>query len=1146
MKRITLLCLVLIGLFSFNSTIAKAREVIDISDQEWTLWLDRDAEWENDPLFLSDTDIADIPGNPPTIGWDKLFAGAVPWQQVQHQASGKNPAIPPITLSLPATVEEYLWDANNGNYKGVSWWGTTIKIPGSQSGKHVVLHFRQGARMRAEVYINEQLAGYNLVSMVPFAVDITKHLRFGKPNAIAIRITDPDGNFGWADIKPHKWGKTPIPPSHGFGGIMGKVEVEYHNDIHVDSLFIKNKPSIKDADTVIQVSNRNDQRFSGELLLKVISADSKRTPVFLKKKKISVQANGNETFNIEISAPQAKIWDIEQPHLYHAIVEVKDSNGNLVDQFKERFGFRWFEVSGHSKGAIFKLNGKRIVLRTAISWGYYPVNGMYATPELARAHVQAAKDVGLNMLSFHRGMGSENVLDMADEIGLLYYAEPGGYTSARKRGANEFMRNWVSEKWLRMVTFMRNHPSLVIYNMINEQANVPDRRNRNDMAAAHRIDPTRIKTYVSGWVEEGTHEPKKLHMLPYDNKQYEYGWFDFHHARGWGTLQNLHYYNPTNFFLRTENKAEIIFYGEDGAIGTPPWLESAVAHYDKIKKNGWDGAGYRSWLNAYNNYLDTKAGWRKAFPSVDGLIKKMGALSHYYQGKAIENVRISDVIDGYAVNGYECELKENHSGIVDAFRNPKDPTGILKHYNQPLYVALKAREKVVHRGEPVLVDAFIVNEDIIKGKHKLVIAKEIAGQAAKPVLSKNVSISGGDTYGELITQGIKLDTSDAPGNYHITAKLFNSGNKLVAQGHTDFHVVDWQRVAISATGAIIDESGLATAFLRQRGVTLPNYTPAQKNLDYVVLVQGNTQFAEIPTRVLQTAKGQKGVMRDVFSGYENLSDLKQSDVVDSMRFDQQSFPFDKTLNLKPAFTLRFLGYLTPEQSGDHQFEMSHNWETKFLFDGKTIMKGKNSVAGGKDGAPPITIPLKAGQKYKVELISTKPFGRPLTHSALKWKTPKTSYDVDGLLKRVKNEGIKLIVMHSPEAFIEALARNKVVKYKSTLRHGHSWKGGIYIVKDHPLVNGMPTNTPMNWQYQLFTRYFGPRHRSFVMTGEQAVIASVSDHQYKVGTAVGIIPYGKGEVLFSTLDIPVHLRSDSPVAHTAKLLFSNFLNWGGGK
>ena len=63
---------------------------------------------------------------------------------------------------------------------------------------------------------------------------------------------------------------------------------------------------------------------------------------------------------------------------------IKDSKGKVVDQHKQRFGFRFLSVEGYGKNATLNFNGKRTLLISSISWGYWPTNGMYPTRELAR------------------------------------------------------------------------------------------------------------------------------------------------------------------------------------------------------------------------------------------------------------------------------------------------------------------------------------------------------------------------------------------------------------------------------------------------------------------------------------------------------------------------------------------------------------------------------------------------------------------------------------------------------------------------------------------------------------------------------------------------------------------------------------------
>ena len=47
----------------------------------------------------------------------------------------------------------------------------------------------------------------------------------------------------------------------------------------------------------------------------------------------------------------------------------------------------------------------------------------------------------------------------------------------------------------------------------------------------------------------------------------------------------------------------------------------------------------------------------------------------------------------------------------------------------------------------------------------------------------------------------------------------------------------------------------------------------------------------------------------------------------------------------------------------------------------------------------------------------------------------------------------------------------------------------------------------------------------------------------LATGVCAVPYGKGGVLLSSLDIIPYLNSELPEAHTVRKLFCNFLRYG---
>ena len=85
-------------------------------------------------------------------------------------------------------------------------------MPASFAGKTVILHVR-GARKRAEVYLNQKLVGYSMMEETGFDCDVTKAIRPGQVNQLAIRITNPGGRLDWGDWMSYTWGKSTSTPA---------------------------------------------------------------------------------------------------------------------------------------------------------------------------------------------------------------------------------------------------------------------------------------------------------------------------------------------------------------------------------------------------------------------------------------------------------------------------------------------------------------------------------------------------------------------------------------------------------------------------------------------------------------------------------------------------------------------------------------------------------------------------------------------------------------------------------------------------------------------------------------------------------------------------------------------------------------------
>lgn len=782
-------------------------QTIDLSKQPWRLWLDETAEYFNDSLYLPPYNMDVIPCTPPTCGWQNLY-------------NNKNA----IDISIPATVEEYMWGKNGnthgicGNYCGVSWFTTGMSVPADWKGKRITIDF-ESARMRAEVYLNDKLVGYELINGTPFSIDVTDDVKIGSHNRLAVRITDPNGNFAWRDWDSFMWGNYEIPPSHGFGGITGKVSLHATSHSYIGNIFIKNTPDLNRVNVMTTLENEGDL-CNGviEYSIKEYGTDKLvwkgKTVVSSLSKKICVEKN--------IEVKNAKLWSPDSPNLYVLTATWMNDKGEKHVK-TERFGFRWFDVKTVDGDRMFMLNGKRIVLHTAISWGHWPVNGIYPTPELARKHIMSAKQLGMNMLNFHRGIGQSCIFDLADELGMLIYEEPGGY----RPGNSAFVRKWKREKLLRMVRRDRNHPSLVIVNMINESARNPYPNEIEDIREAHQEDPTRCITFTSTYfwaklyngVCPSTPAPIKMHMLPNDTTIHYQGWWDQHHASGPGVYKDEFYKSPVDFSRYKKEKDEIIFYGEEGAIGTPPRLQLIKQEIEKGGEKGWTGDDLLKQYHAFDAFIREK-GFTDAFPDVDSLCRSLGSVSYYYQGRMIENMYISNNIDGWATNGWESTKLENHSGIVDIYRNHKANPAIIAYYNQPLYVAVKAKKKVLEQNDTTSVDFFVVNRKDLKGKYKLTVFLENqANDAWTQKQEFQVVVKGGVIFGQLLKQHIRFKINQ-DGYTTIRAELSKHG-KVVAQGTEQIFAVNNSPVAHSSV-YVADTSGRMERMLQKAHIPYQN------------------------------------------------------------------------------------------------------------------------------------------------------------------------------------------------------------------------------------------------------------------------------------------------------------------------------------
>ncbi|MFC1538360.1 glycoside hydrolase family 2 protein [Candidatus Latescibacterota bacterium] len=819
-----------------NADADPGRWEMDISGDGWSLWLDRDADWKDDELYLPPVDVSALPVNPPTCGWERL--GKV--------SGGKD-------VSVPGTVEEYFWSANGnpngiaGDYRGVSWWSRTFTLDGSLRGKRITLAF-DSVNLRAEIFLNNRLVGYDVIGNTPFDIDITDTVRLGSENRLDVRITDPVGTFSWDDENMLRWGNNTVPSVHGFGGITGKVIVRAVDAVHIDDIYVQNQKKANRVNIFITVGNSSGQEKNGELSLEVYELNNPRNIIYEKTVSGTVQSGGSK-FSFDVNAPHAKLWDIQKPNLYVASVRFTGDEDIISDSLEQRFGFRWFDVGEKDGDKRFYLNGRRVFLFAAMTRGFWPKSGMFPTPEIAASDMEIAIEMGFNMMLYHRAIGQPISMDVADEVGVMSYEEPGGYMS--NPAPNETAQRWRKEKLKRMVIRDRSRPSMVIFNIDDLSSHAPTEWDKENMLMVRELDPSRIITFNCINPPHAPNiqdDPFKLHMLPYDDTFYYHGWIaPYHFFEQPGYVDK--YYNNPRYYLRyvldksstamgdslyPVEKDEIIFYGEEGGFGTMMRLEKIKNELMRTGADGWREGEHLDWFSTYDRFLD-ESGFRSVFPTVDEFTLALGETMHYVHGRNIENTRISNKSDAYVINGWASAM--THTDIVDTYRNPTADPEIIKYYMQPLYIAVKIRDKVLPAGAVPVADIFIVNEVNLRGRHSLTLTFENPSGEILHTETVNVRIQGGEEYGQLLLEELVLPPVTVTGYYTLKASLLDSKGEVIATGSDKIFTADYiSGPGITGSVAVIDTSGTINSLLNKaRGVTLANFDPFGSEPDCIIV-----------------------------------------------------------------------------------------------------------------------------------------------------------------------------------------------------------------------------------------------------------------------------------------------------------------------
>jgi len=395
--------------------------------------------------------------------------------------------------------------AETANYKGVVWYKTEFDAPASWSEKTVRIEF-QAVTHSAKVWVNDALVGEHLhKGYTAFTFDITKALRFGATNTLAVRVDNSFNAFMLPRDKSFDWTVD--------GGIIRPVRLLVTAQTYIERIEIEAIPDL----TSIKPKERDEgaeTRISLRAVVRNSSSQAKQVRVSWRILDNYAQSSGSvegATNAIPLAAaatatlaPPAttrrmSLWHFDHPDLYRAAVTL-ECDGRPVHCYAESFGVRKFEA----KDGGFSLNGERVRLMGVERMaGSNPDYGMAEPSSWIEHDHNDLKELNGVFTRVHWPQ-DRRVLDYCDRHGILIQEEvpawgPDTFQGMKDEPSPEIIESGL-EQLREMIERDRNHPSIITWGLCNEVdgTNPPAQKFIRRMAEeARKLDPTRPLTYAS-------------------------------------------------------------------------------------------------------------------------------------------------------------------------------------------------------------------------------------------------------------------------------------------------------------------------------------------------------------------------------------------------------------------------------------------------------------------------------------------------------------------------------------------------------------------------------------------------------------------------------------------------------------------------
>ncbi len=450
----------------------------------------------------------------------------------------------------------------------IGWYRKEFTVPAQSLGKRIVIQF-DGVYRDCIVWLNGNFVGKNMSGYAPFSFDVTNFINYSEKNYLVVRVNATNYE-GWfyegAGIYRHVW-LIETPPLH--------IPI-YGTYIRTTSL------SGGKATMAIETKVSNREEAGAKLDVESLILDEHgRLVGRVSSDGLSLKLYEKKNFTQTLKVDHPELWSPDHPYLYKLYSVVK-SDGKIVDRVETNFGIRTLRWTSNDG---FFLNGKRVEIKGTCNHQDFAGVGTAVPDGLQYFRVKKLKEMGSNAWRMSHNPPTPALLDACDKLGMMVMDENRLLNSSPE---------YVSQ-FKRLILRDRNHPSVIVWSIGNEEGGVQNRPvgvriAKTLLRIQKELDPSRTCTYAAN--DGGAYDHAVNSVIPVRG-------FNYHD----GDIAKYHAEHPDQPLIGTETASTVSSRGEyandtakgyvsDYDVNAPPWGNTAEQWWTLYDEHRYLAGGF--------------------------------------------------------------------------------------------------------------------------------------------------------------------------------------------------------------------------------------------------------------------------------------------------------------------------------------------------------------------------------------------------------------------------------------------------------------------------------------------------------------------------------------------------------------------------